>query len=569
MDYNVDNYTIDELNAILSLEDPTEDEIIDTTNQYIEQYETKGDIQMSTFFQDVQTKLLQNANDTSDEQYTGNKEQTDMWIENQALPQSDSTQTDKTTDRKQKIDVYDNQQMPMKREQLGVNNNVNIPVAQDVLNPNLENITSRFINIDSQFRQAVGGLEAISTDYTLDLSDPLTNVLSLRLYSVQIPFTWYVIDTHYGNTCFWVVIPDPSNNEKHYVKVNFPPGNYTYDTFPVQFAKSMANAGITWIDPSIEPVNPLIIVGENNGKIVINLDGYVYTDPITSVQYPIIGLNPSSDVFDENINPYLMFFDFTGTFNCGLGCSPQNMTFNVTLGWVMGFRLPIVPVFSQSSGGNTAEAVLDLYGPKYFIIVIDDYNQNHINNGLISITELSNKLSLPSYYNTSQPYTCVPNTMSPLLQNNVVGNFARLTEQQAASRGINTTNISNSFQDKLDFGYGNREVVLPSAPRTLTQAQIYTINEIIKNREKTTSYRGKAPTTTDTFALVPIKKGNMKIGDLYAEFGGSMQDNKRIYFGPVNIDRMRVRLLDDKGFVVDLHGVDWTFTIISDNLYQY
>ena len=159
--------------------------------------------------------------------------------------------------------------------------------------------------------------------------------------------------------------------------------------------------------------------------------------------------------------------------------------------------------------------------------------------------------------------------MSPLLQNNVVGNFARLTEQQAASRGINTTNISNSFQDKLDFGYGNREVVLPSAPRTLTQAQIYTINEIIKNREKTTSYRGKAPTTTDTFALVPIKKGNMKIGDVYAEFGGSMQDNKRIYFGPVNIDRMRVRLLDDKGFVVDLHGVDWTFTIISDNLYQY
>ena len=87
----------------------------------------------------------------------------------------------------------------MKREQLGINNNFNIPVAQDTLNPNLENITTRFINLDSQFRQASGGSESMSTDYTMDLSDPLTNVLSLRLYSIQIPYTWYTIDYIYGN----------------------------------------------------------------------------------------------------------------------------------------------------------------------------------------------------------------------------------------------------------------------------------------------------------------------------------------------------------------------------------
>ena len=42
-------------------------------------------------------------------------------------------------------------------------------------------------------------------------------------------------------------------------------------------------------------------------------------------------------------------------------------------------------------------SLLNLNGTKYFILVLDDYNQNHINNGLITITELSKTLPLPSY----------------------------------------------------------------------------------------------------------------------------------------------------------------------------
>ena len=119
-------------------------------------------------------------------------------------------------------------------------------------------------------------------------------------------------------------------------------------------------------------------------------------------------------------------------------------------------------------------------------------------------------------------------------------------------------------QDKFNVSYTNTQTILPSAPRTLTQAQIYTINEIMKNREKNTSYRGKAPTSSDTFALIPIKRAGLNTGDMYVDFSGSIQDNKRIYFGPVDIDRMRIRLLDDRGFTVDLHGVDWCITLISE-----
>ena len=561
VDYNTDNYTISELLAILDLDDPTEEEIIDITNKYIDRFQKEKSPNLVVFFQYIQTKLLQYTHQLKtggeDAEYTPNAEQTERWFKNEALPQDDKPiQKDKNTERKDQIDVYDNNHVPMNREQLGINNNFNVPVAQDTLNPNLTNITSRFINLDSQFRQAAGGVETISTDYTLDLSDPLTNVLSLRLYSVQIPFTWYVVDEQYGNTCFWVT------NKGNTFKIFISPGNYNPVSLCIALNDAftnLANFSLPYVDVvppysqafiNVSGSSPIVTYNSNNGKININLSGW--EDPAGN---SIASIDQNINIFDENTDAYFTFFDFTGQLNClNTACNVQNMSFNGTLGWLMGYRLPIIAVFNN---GNTGLAVLDLYGPKYFILVIDDYNQNHINNGLITITELSTKLAIPSYYNTSQPYICTPNVsnISPLLSINNIGN---LSAQEF-----------NAIQDKLNFSYGSTQTILPSAPRTLTQAQLYTVNEIMKNREKNTSYRGKAPTSSDTFALIPIKRAGLSTGDMYVDFSGSIQDNKRIYFGPVNIDRMRIRLLDDRGFTVDLHGVDWCITLISENLYQY
>ena len=60
IDYNIDNYTITELLAILELDDPDSDEIMDTTNKYIQQFSPDGENQpqLVNFFQSIQTKLL-------------------------------------------------------------------------------------------------------------------------------------------------------------------------------------------------------------------------------------------------------------------------------------------------------------------------------------------------------------------------------------------------------------------------------------------------------------------------------------------------------------------------------
>lgn len=594
VDYNVDSYTISELLEILGLDDPTSDEIMQTTNNFIKRFSPSRENrpELVNFFQSIQTKLLRYMQqlETSgmDAEYTPNEKQTEEWFKYEALPQDNPVQKDKITDRIQKIDVYDNNHVPMNREQLGVSNNFQVPVAQDTLNPNLQNVTSRFINLDSQFRQASGGSESMSTNYTLDLSDPLTNVLSLSLYSIQIPYTWYTIDYVYGNTCFWITNTGSTGIPGTWTfKIFIEPGNYS----PTQFCDTLNNVftnivyfsppyneqspGVAWPNPftyngPLVPDPPIATYNQNNGKITINLKDWI--DPAGN---PLVSITQYVSTFNSETDAYFTFFDITGNKNCYesgtypcAASSGQGQTFDGTLGWLMGFRLPLQPIFT---GGNTPQGVINLYGTKYFILVVDDYNQNHINNGLITITELSKTLPLPSYYTGSQPYICSPNVtnLPSLLDINAIGNLSNISPAQAVSLGLNPDNLFNSLQDKIDFGAGSVEQILPSAPRTLTQAQIYTINEIIKNRSKTISFRAKAPTNSDTFALIPIKYGSLTTGQLYTEVSGQFQDNKRIYFGPVDIDRLRITLLDDRGNIVDLHGADWCVTLISENLYQY
>ena len=560
LDTNVDNYTIGELMSIFDLDYLDKDEIDKGAKNLLEQIDSNNkDPKLKSFIINIKNKLI-NYNDSIDNnnQFIDEsaKKQTDEWWKYEALPQKDKIQKDKVTDRYQKIDVYNDQHVPMNRDQLGVSNTYDVPVAQDVLNPNLKNITSRIINLDSQFRQAEGGLNSISTDYTLDLSDPLTDVVSIRVASIQIPYTWYVIDTQYGNTCFWVT------NEGNSFKISIPPGNYTSEEFVKALRTSILNAGFT------EGSEPFVIYNINTAKIQLNFDQAI--DPNGNVITGIIG--GSLNGFDDGKNPYFTFFDFSGEKVCKQNCFSQNFAFNNSLGWLMGFRAPIEPILSYTedndgeiiSQGNTGLAVLDLIGPKYFIVVLDDFNQNHINNGLITITEIPNIVKLPSYYNPTTPKNCTIDTEIPL---NQIANLTQLNPQTALASGYNP--LSNGLIEKVDISYKKTQQVYPTAPRTLTQAQIYTINEIIKNREKNTSYRGKAPTASDTFAILPLKLGSMKTGELYSEFGGTLQENKRIYFGPVDIDRMHLKLLDDKGFVVDLHGGEWCLTIISENLYQY
>jgi hypothetical protein len=583
IDTDVSNYSLSELLNIAGIdndEDVNTDAIKSKTNQLISEFK-KSNPNLSIFLMDVQNQLLkyakgleENNSDNDDDDssgkiyvegfgnmnssdssalYPAGENQISNWYQNEYLTQSDTNQVNKITDRKQKIELFGNEQVPMNRQQIATTDTFTIPTKQDTLNPNLKNITKRFVNLDSQFRQYANNQDSTSTDYTLDLSDTLKDALSLSVYSYQIPFSWYAIDNAYGNTCFW--IHDPITLQD--IAIYIPPGNYSASSFQTQLNISFLNAGIT--TPAVPspynlPLNSPTYYNSNNGIITLFLYDGSYNDPK--------GINPS---FNITSSCTIIFYDFLGYLVCNGSClSKTNHYFNNTLGWIMGYRLPYLNV---DPSGNSASCILDLNGPKYLILVIDDYNQNHVNNSLVSITQTSNNLKMPIYYSPDIPYTCItPEQRGNNLQEIVDGVVLQSVFDNQTTNAQNGLLIAAKYQQE----YSTTQQVLPSAPRTLTQPQLYTINEINKHNSNMTNYLSKAPTSSDIMGILPVKTSTgIPVGTLLVEFSGSLQDNTRTYFGPVNIDRMNVKLLDDKGNILNLNGNDWCVTLVCQSLYQY
>ena len=517
LDTDIDSYDDDELLQILDLEDPTAEEIRDKVGVMMRQYPS-----IAFFFAQVGERLEQTYA-TNDEAIQAidaqqQEEEANVWLKNQYLKQDGSKPFNTYTSRDNKVQTFEDDQNnhdQMKRERLGAVDVVNVPVSQGTLNPVLKNITSRIVMLDSAYRQNIIPYDspvAASTDYTLDLSDTLNNTLSLKLSSVQIPYTWYNIAGYLGNSCFGYIF-NPATDD-----LNF---NYTFFVENNQYvdANSVLNA-----------LNNNSTYTGSNPNLAFSLTGASGSG--TGNYFTIKNNGPGKIrlVFYNGKNPNM---------NCNpSGCrSPSKLDNN--LGWVLGFRstniqgqgLDLSIAYDILSGDTiTASVPYTNVGPTYFLLVIDDFNQNHLNQGLVNIDDTDTTLSAPSYIDADINYSCF----------------------------TSTSGYNSPFP-----------VYIPNAPTRLTQAQLYSANQILENRKNTTSYRTAGPTTTDVLAVIPLKVGGLSFGDKYIEFGSSLLQNERVYFGPVNISRMRVTLRDDKGNVVNLNGADWSFSLVSTHLYEF
>jgi len=508
IDTNIDNYSVEDIYSILNLQNPSEYQVKDAANNIISQMRSQGNFSVSTFFEEAKDKALDSFKPStmsdSDNEQNNDDTQIGDWWQNQYPGQSNQVQTNKATDRTQKVQTFDdNSHFQMNRERLGVNDSRPISVTQGTINPNFKQVTTRMVTIDSQFRQNIlpfsnndPNSPSFNTDYTLDLSDPLTNVISMKLYSIQIPTTWYALDKSLGNVCF----EDISGTDISYNIIE--PGNYAPSELPT------APSGYAPLTEEAFSSYDISYISQS-GKYAMGVkDGpWGGGGDISFVYYRPNGiLDPSAQCYE-----------------CGGGAKiDQN------IGWSMGFRREPdasgvisvnIPAFPNKL---MTDVPADTYGPKYFVLVVDDYNQNHLNKGLVSTIERPSKLSLPDYY--TPDLSCV----------NQETNTARAVK---------------------------------SAPRKLTQAQLYSINEILANRT-TPSVRTTPPNPSDTLAVIPLRNIAGIRPQPYVDASPSLQQNKRSYFGPVNIDRLRVKLLDDAGNLVNLHDVNWSFCLIVEQLYQ-
>ena len=295
-----------------------------------------------------------------------------------------------------------------------------------------------------------------------------------------------------------------------------------------------------------------------------------------------------------NAGDYLLdFFDPYGFSKCSNSSnSAQNTSWDSTLGWILGFRLfteyvlseynsstttntdilqiiannmangiysisnsqiqnivaPALQPYIVSLEGDTAVSV-NIYN--YFLITLDDFNQNHLNDGLVTTSKTESDIPLPSYANRAM-LKCDPITKKSIISN--IG-----TNSTANDR--NVTNIQQNLTQKQT--YAAQEIL--NSMQSNTQTAFSSSNTVIKQNLK---YYSNGPFAQDVFALVPLKLAGQQNNTIYIDYSGTLQNQERVYFGPVNIQRMSVSLVNDRGELVDLNGANWSFSLICEQLYQ-
>ena len=288
--------------------------------------------------------------------------------------------------------------------------------------------------------------------------------------------------------------------------------------------------------------------------IVEEINSILLNNQITNGSY--LTEEEGKTLFKVNINKNftaqdyrLVFFDNTFT-QCSYGKSSiDNVKWDTTLGWILGFRNQIQYILTEPNMTinlvNTTTYYTDypnqLYSVdpitsivritgdtsinvnlfNYLLVVLDDYCQNHLNDGLVTVTKTDYDIPLPSYAN-------------------------RTTYQCDASGQLSIVNGK------------------------LTSKQLYSANQILNTKQinQKQNVYSSGPFTQDIFALIPIKTSGLNPGQSIVDFSGTLQNQERTYFGPVNIRKMTIQLLNDKGSLLDLNGANWSFSFISEQLYN-
>jgi hypothetical protein len=136
----------------------------------------------------------------------------------------------------------------------------------------------------------------------------------------------------------------------------------------------------------------------------------------------------------------------------------------------------------------------------YLLLVLNDYTQNHLNDGLVTLTTKDYTIPLTSY-----------GVRNSLICNPTTGTLG-------VPSGLTSTNVLG---------------------KALTQKQVYSANVLLQNAYATQTNQdliSPGPFLQDVFAVIPLKVSGYSIGQTYVEYGGTLQQQSRDYFGPVNIN---------------------------------
>jgi hypothetical protein len=335
-----------------------------------------------------------------------------------------------------------------------------------IINPIKYKTIKKTINIDSRFRPNY--YTTNSSDMQVDLPERIDNITKMSLTSLEIPLSFYTFSRGLGNNVMTVRYQHSGSDEHVDVPITIPDGNYQVAFVDDTGAKS--------IEVAINEALRAAIIGPDPNKpyhpALQYLRYSVDTSSCKSVFAMTTDFKKTFTPNDSNTANTQVLLGWGIIFNVNIdGELNPEAPLPLRLGWYLGFRTAayemIVNQITNDPGACASEGLCFPKGPNYIYISIDDYCNNSNN-------------YFKAIYNDS-------------INNNNI--FARINLASViSSNGVYSVGGDDSFSTSLS-----------------------------RSRE---------------------------------------------YFGPVNIQKMRITIYDEYGRVVILNNMDWSIGLMFECVYS-
>ena len=219
-----------------------------------------------------------------------------------------------------------------------------------VINPLKKRVSTQNLNIDTRFRENYYSSPA--TNYHLNLPIKMSSVMTMQLSAFEMPTTFYNVSKQYGNNFMTIKVTTEINTDDPTTEsavLTIQDGNYTCESITHYLNSILTNLG--------DPFNKLIF-----SINIMNISG--------STQM-VVGVQDTDDLTNIKFS-----LDFQADKN---GKEDTNTPLPLKLGWILGFRNGIY----INNVTYVSEGIVDMLGPRYIYLVVDDYN-NNVNNSFYS-----------------------------------------------------------------------------------------------------------------------------------------------------------------------------------------
>jgi hypothetical protein len=255
-------------------------------------------------------------------------------------------------------------------------------------NPIHRKTVTKLFNIDSRFRDNYS--ITTSTNFSVQLQIEQKNVIEMKLCDLEIPTTYYPISTSLGNNYFWIKFINNINDSLNlYMYIFIPDGNYYFEDLinyinGVSCLKLLNNftsasiyldliynngtvgTGTGKIELGIRTTDLVVNTNKNNyTSIELNFNAPLLYDSFGNIIKTSIVMNLNTMINNYGSNKYLI---------------KQNANIQHSFGWLLGFkeRLYTGSLFYKSEG------VMDILGPRYLFLIIDDGISSSVNTNFFS-----------------------------------------------------------------------------------------------------------------------------------------------------------------------------------------